>query len=217
MALALFDLDDTLLDGDSASLWFNYLIKNGIAPESMQEEEHHMMQLYYRGELAMEEYMQFTLQPLAGRSVHEVSGWMNDVLQRDIAPRLFPQGQARLDWHRARGDRIVLISASGENIVKPIAGYMGIDDVIAINLEQTDGCYTGKTEGVLSYQAGKVIRLQEWLLGNPHSLADSYGYSDSINDVPLLEAVAHSWVINPGDKLSAVAAQQGWQIVKWTR
>ena len=217
MALALFDLDDTLLDGDSATLWFDYLIKTGIAPQSMQAEEHRMMQLYYRGELAMEEYMNFTLQPFAGRKVDEVRSWMEAVLQQDIVPRLFPQGQARLDWHRQRGDRIVLISASGEHIVKPIAKYMGIDDVIAINLAQVEGCYTGKPEGVLSYQAGKVIRLQEWLSNNPHSLDDSYGYSDSINDVPLLNTVANSWAINPGDKLSAIAVKQGWEIVKWVR
>ncbi len=94
---------------------------------------------------------------------------------------------------------------------------MGIDDVIAINLAQVEGCYTGKTEGILSYQAGKVIRLQEWLSNNPHSLDDSYAYSDSVNDVPLLSAVANSWAINPGDKLSAIAVQQGWEIVKWVR
>ena len=217
MALALFDLDDTLLNGDSATLWFDYLINSGIAPKSMQAAEHQMMQLYYRGELAMEEYMNFTLQPLAGRKVDEVNRWMEAVLQQDIAPRLFPQGQAQLDWHRERGDRIVLISASGEHIVKPIAKYMGIDDVIAINLAQAEGCYTGKTEGVLSYQAGKVIRLQEWLRNNPHSLDGSYGYSDSINDVPLLNTVANSWAINPGDKLSAIAMQQGWKVVKWVR
>ena len=217
MALALFDLDDTLLDGDSATLWFDYLINSGIAPKSMQAAEHQMMQLYYRGELAMEEYMNFTLQPFAGRKVDEVRSWMEAVLQQDIVPRLFPQGQARLDWHRKRGDRIVLISASGEHIVKPIAQYMGIEDVIAINLAQTEGCYTGKTEGVLSYQAGKVIRLQEWLSNKPHSLEDSYGYSDSINDVPLLNTVANSCAINPGDKLSAIAVQQGWKIVKWVR
>jgi HAD superfamily hydrolase (TIGR01490 family) len=217
MALALFDLDDTLLDGDSATLWFDYLINSGIAPKSMQAAEHQMMQLYYRGELAMEEYMNFTLQPLVGRKVEEVNSWMEVVLRHDIVPRLFPQGQARLDWHRQRGDRIVLISASGEHIVKPIAKYMGIDDVIAINLAQVEGCYTGKTEGVLSYQAGKVIRLQEWLSNNPHSLDDSYGYSDSINDVPLLNTVANSWAINPGDKLSAIAVKQGWEIVKWVR
>ena len=217
MALALFDLDDTLLDGDSATLWFDYLIKTGIAPPSMQAAEHQMMQLYYRGELAMEEYMNFTLQPLIGREVDEVNSWMEVVLRQDIVPRLFPQGQARLAWHRDRGDRIVLISASGEHIVKPIAKYMGIDDVIAINLAQVEGCYTGKTEGVLSYQAGKVIRLQEWLSNKPHSLEDSYGYSDSINDVPLLNTVANSCAINPGDKLSAIAVQQGWKIVKWVR
>ncbi len=86
MALALFDLDDTLLDGDSATLWFDYLIKTGIAPKSMQAAEHQMMQLYYRGELAMEEYMYCTLQPLVGRRVDEVNRWMEVVLRQDIAP-----------------------------------------------------------------------------------------------------------------------------------
>ena len=163
MALALFDLDDTLIDGDSATLWFDFLIEKGIAPQSMQAEEHAMIQQYYRGELAMEDYMVFTLQPLIEKTVAEVETLMQELLHRSIVPRLFPQGLDRLQWHRDRGDQIILISASGEQIVKPIAAYLGIDDVIAINLDQNDGCYTGKTTGVLSYQKGKVTRLQQWL------------------------------------------------------
>ena len=217
MALALFDLDDTLIDGDSATLWFDFLIEKGIAPQSMQAEEHAMIQQYYRGELAMEDYMVFTLQPLIGKTVEEVEAYMQELLHRSIVPRLFPQGLERLEWHRKRGDQIILISASGEQIVKPIAAYLGIDDVIAINLQQKEGRYTGQTEGVLSYQKGKVLRLQAWLQEHPHSLKGSYAYSDSINDVPMLEFVEMPWVINPAPHLEMLADQRGWFIAHWQR
>lgn len=217
MALALFDLDDTLIDGDSATLWFDFLIEKGIAPQSMQAEEHAMIQQYYRGELAMEDYMVFTLQPLVGKTVEEVDALMQELIQREIAPRLFPQGLERLEWHRKRGDQIILISASGEQIVKPIGRYLDIDEVIAINLQQKDGRYTGLTEGVLSYQKGKVIRLQDWLQQHPHSLKGSYAYSDSINDVPMLEFVEMPWVINPAPRLEMLADQREWFVAKWQR
>ena len=217
MALALFDLDDTLLDGDSASLWFEYMVAHKLAPASMLAEEEAMMQRYYNGELAMEEYMAFTLRPLAGKPCTPIDDHCRRFAQDVAAPRLYQEGVARLAWHREQGDTIVLISASGEHIVQPIAEMLQIppSHVLAIELEQQQGCYTGRTRGVLSFREGKVTRLRQWQQQQACSQAARYGYSDSINDLPLLEHVAEPHVVNPAEHLLLEASRRQWPVLRW--
>ncbi|MGL4207339.1 MAG: HAD family hydrolase [Aeromonadaceae bacterium] len=217
MALALFDLDDTLLDGDSATLWFRFMVSNGIAEASMLAQEEQMMARYYAGQLDMAEYMTFTLQPLAGKRVNEVNAWAREFVGSTIPQRFFSEGLAQLARHRALGDRIVIISASGEHIVRPIAELLGVADVLAIELAQEVGCYTGQTRGVLSFREGKVTRLMSWMDEQGESLAASCGYSDSINDLPMLKQVAQPHVVNPAPELLTLAQQQGWPILNWQR
>lgn len=215
MALALFDLDDTLLAGDSATLWFHFMVTKGIAPTAMLAEEERMMACYYAGELDMAEYMAFTLQPLAGRSSQEVASWVQEFVSSIILQRLFVEGLARIAWHRAQGDRVLIISASGEHIVKPIAALLGVNEVLAITLEQQGGVYTGQTRGVLSFREGKVTRLTDWMVQQGETLAGSSGYSDSINDLPLLQAVERPAVVNPAPRLLTQAQALGWRILTW--
>lgn len=178
MALALFDLDDTLLDGDTASLWFDHMVARGWADEAMARQEQALMARYYAGTLAMEEYMAFTLSPLANRSQAEVENEVELCLKARIVPRLYPAAKTLLQAYQANGDRVILISASGEHIVRPVARHLGISEIIAIELEKEADRYTGRTQGVLSFQAGKVTRLRQWL-GEGLDLQGSHGYSDS--------------------------------------
>lgn len=217
MALALFDLDDTLLDGDSATLWFHYMVELGIAPAAMLAEEEQMMARYYAGELEMADYMAFTLQPLAGKTVQQVADWVQKFVEQSIPQRLFTEGLARIMHHRQQGDRVLIISASGEHIVRPIAALLGVEEVLAIELEQDAGCYTGRTRGILSFRSGKVTRLESWMQLQQESLAGSFGYSDSINDLPMLQAVDHPCVINPALPLQHEAEQRGWPVLRWQR
>ena len=217
MALALFDLDDTLLDGDSATLWFHYMVAHGIAPAAMLAEEEQMMARYYAGELEMADYMAFTLQPLAGMSVDRVDAHCQHFAETIAVPRLFREGIHQLAWHRAQGDELVLISASGAHIVRPIATFFGIpaDHVLAIELEQRDGCYTGQTSGILSFREGKVTRLRSWLAAQGRHEQAQYGYSDSINDLPMLRHVRQPRVVNPGAALLHEAQRQQWEVLRW--
>ncbi len=216
MALALFDLDDTLLDGDTASLWFEHMVDRGWADAAMARQEQALMARYYAGTLAMEEYMAFTLSPLAERSLAEVAAEVALCLQERIVPRLYPEAQALLQHYRTRGDRIIIVSASGEHIVRPVARHLGVSEVLAIELEQVADRYTGRTQGVLTYQGGKVTRLRQWL-GEELDLLDSHGYSDSINDLPLLELVEFAHVVNPGERLAKLALARGWEALLWRR
>ncbi|BEV73530.1 HAD family hydrolase [Paludibacterium sp. THUN1379] len=217
MSLAIFDLDDTLVDGDSSSMFLQYLVDAGLAAADMLAREAAMMADYRAGQLGMEDYMLFTMQPLQGKSVQEVATWTADYIQQRILPRLFPQALAALADYRAVGRRIVIISATGDHIVQPIARALGVDDALAIQLETREGCYTGRTRGTLTYQHGKVSRLHDWLAEQGETLANSHGYSDSINDVPLLEAVSQAHVVNPDARLAAVAAERHWPQLAWAR
>lgn len=216
MPLAIFDLDETLIDGDCASLWSEQMARLGwVDGDSFVRQDHALMDAYRRGERAMEAYMAFTLEPLLGRTeeevAHLVGPWVEDVIE----PLIFSDATRCIAAHRAAGDRVLIISASGEHLVKPIAERIGVDEVLAIQLAYAHGCYNGQTEGTLTYQEGKLTRLQEWLAAEGETLAGAAFYSDSHNDLPLLEAVERPVAVNPDPVLRAHAEQAGWPIMRW--
>lgn len=213
--LAIFDLDDTLTDGDSSSLWLQFMVEHGLAAADMLPREAELMAAYRRGELRMEDYMDFTLQPMQGRSVVEIAEWVERFIADKIAPIVFPAARETLARYKAEGRTLLVISATGEHLVGPISRYLGADDFLAICLATADGSYTGHTHSVMTYQHGKVIRLQQWLQQHGKSLSGSHGYSDSINDMPLLQAVEVAYTVNADPKLTAVAAQHGWTQLNW--
>lgn len=213
--LAIFDMDDTIIDCDSSSLWLRYLVKHGVAGADMLVTEQAMMQAYRRGDLSMAEYMDFTLQPLSGVAVSEVERWADAFVSSMIPARIFPAARRQMEWHRQQGNKLLIISATADFIVRRIAAMLGVGDVIAIELEQAAGNYTGATKGVLSFREGKVERLQAWLQSHGGSLHDSYGYSDSVNDLPLLHAVQHASVVNPSPALKQVSDQHRWRQYDW--
>jgi len=218
MDLALFDLDETLIDDDSASLWIRWLVAEGFAPAELEQQEQQLMQLYYQGKLSMEDYMQATLTPLTGLSTQTVAGWVQRYIRRDILPRVYPAARERLLWHRERGDCILVISATGEHLVAPIAEQLGADGALAIGVSIEDGRFTGDTYGTMTYQKGKVIRLKQWLAEHPElSFEHSHGYSGSLNDKAMLEYVDSATVINPDSDLHALAVEHGWEVCSWER
>ncbi|MBN3786280.1 HAD family hydrolase [Burkholderia sp. Ac-20353] len=215
MALAIFDMDDTLVDGDSSHLWLRFQVEHGLAPADMVPREAELLRAYYAGTLAMEDYMDYTLTPLRGLTRDDVEPWVDRFIEAVIVPRVFPLALRQLAHHRARGDRVLVISASGEHLVAPIARRLGVADTIGIELEVADGVYSGRTRGVLSYREGKVTRLRAWLERHGETLDGSYGYSDSLNDIPLLQAVHHPSVVNPDDTLRREAQRRQWTELAW--
>ncbi|PIJ51274.1 hydrolase [Erwinia sp. OLTSP20] len=219
MDLALFDLDETLICEDSSGLWLRWLVSQGFAPAEILEKERAMMTDYYAGNLAMDAYMALTLAPLAGMSVATVDGWIRRFIQRDILSRIYPAARERLNWHLSRGDNILVISASGEHLVAPIAHRLGAHGALAIGVETAEQRYTGNIYGTLTYKEGKVIRLQQWLSQQApeRPFQHLWAYSDSINDLPLLEHADYPVVVNPNPQLSKLAQDRGWQISLWGR
>ncbi len=218
MDLALFDLDETLICEDSTGLWLRWLVSQGFAPAALIDEERMLMEQYYQGSLSIEAYMHTTLSPLAGMAATTVSGWIRRFIQRDILPRVYPAARERMRWHQQRGDTVIVISASGEHLVTPIAEQLGASGALAIGVEIIDERYSGQTYGTMTYKEGKVSRLNEWLQQrSTPPFSHTWAYSDSINDLPMLEHADHAWVINPAEPLSQLAQQHGWEICHWSR
>lgn len=216
MALAIFDLDETLIDGDCASLWAQEMAKIGwVDGESFLRKDAELMAEYAFGRLAMEDYMAFSLTPLVGRTADEVEHVVEPFVEDVIEPLIYSDAMRHVAEHRKAGDRILVISASAEFLVKAIAARLGIGDVLAIQLEEQHGFYSGNTKGVLSYRDGKVTRLREWAQAEGESLDGAHFYSDSINDLPLLEQVSYPHVVNPDPLLREQAKARGWPLLSW--
>lgn len=218
MDLALFDLDETLICEDSTSLWLRWLVSQGFAPADLIAEEQVLMAQYYAGTLSIEEYMNKTLSPLTGMGTLTVSGWVRRFIHRDIMPRVFPAARERIAWHQQRGDKVMIVSASGEHLVIPIAERLGVHGALAIGVEIVDDRYSGMTYGTMTYKDGKVSRLADWrALQYGEEYQCTWAYSDSMNDLPLLEQADHAHVINPDALLHQEATRRGWEVCRWVR
>ncbi|CAG8867407.1 putative phosphatase [Pseudomonas fluorescens] len=217
MALAIFDLDETLIHGDCASLWSEQMARLGwVDSESFLRRDREMMDAYGKGHLAMEDYMAFSLEPIAGRTLEELDHLVEPWVEEVIEPIIFGDACRCIAEHRKRGDRVLIISASGTHLVGPIAGRLGVEEYLAIELEAVNGVYTGQTHGVLTYRDGKITRLLEWLDQEQENLEGATFYSDSRNDLPLLLKVDFPVVVNPDPVLREHAEKNGWPVLSWS-
>ena len=214
MALALFDLDNTLLQGDSDYAWCEFLIDKGVLEgEAFREANDRFYRDYEAGTLDMQEYLAFQLKPLGEHSMEELYRWREEYVATRVEPMISPDALALLEKHRARGDELVLITATNRFVTEPIAVRLEIPTLLATDVEQANGRYTGRPTGVPTFREGKVTRLEEWLKETGHTLRGSFFYSDSQNDLPLLERVDHPVAVNPDPVLRARAEEEGWPIL----
>jgi len=214
MALAIFDLDHTLLAGDSDLAWGEYLVANNYVDTVVYAyKNNYFYEQYLQGIMDIDEFLEFALEPLAANDISTLKAWHNDYMDCKIKPMLQTKAKALLQKHRDQGDTLLIITATNSFVAGPICELHGVDDYIATEPEVIDGRYTGKVSGTPSYRDGKITRLKAWLTEHNISLQGSYGYSDSNNDQPLLEAVDHPCVVDGDDKLVAHAQQQGWPCI----
>lgn len=212
--LALFDLDNTLLGGDSDHAWGDYLCERGILDRAAhQARNDEFFKAYQNGTLNIADYLNFSLELLGRTDMAQLDQWHREFMRDRIEPIILPKALELLDKHRAAGDQLLIITATNRFITGPIAARLGVDTLLATECEMIDGRYTGRTTDVPCFQGGKVTRLNRWLKENGQSLEDSYFYSDSINDLPLLEQVSHPFAVDPDAKLTATANERGWPII----
>ena len=214
MALALFDLDKTLLDGDSDFEWGQFLVSKKLVNEKDYAKANaYFYEEYQRGTLDIVEYSAFSFKPLSIRSSDELAELHTEFMQSIIMPMIRSKSQAMIDQHHTQGDTSIIITATNSFITQPIADYFGIQHLIATEPKIVDGNYTTEIEGTPCFQDGKVIRLNEWMAANNENLEGSYFYSDSINDLPLLKVVETPIAVDPDKPLGDEAKERGWSII----
>jgi HAD superfamily hydrolase (TIGR01490 family) len=214
VSLAIFDLDNTLLSIDSDHAWGEFLLEQGaVDPVAYREANERFMADYNAGTLDMAAFLEMALKPLAENTPEQLAAWHQQFMASKIEPHILPKAEELLARHRTKGDTMLIITATNRFITGPIAERLGVDDLIAVEPEMVDGRYTGRVDGVPSYREGKVIRLQAWLEAQDLTMDGAWFYSDSHNDLPLLEKVDHPVAVDPDDTLRKVAEERNWRIM----
>jgi HAD superfamily hydrolase (TIGR01490 family) len=214
VSLAIFDLDNTLLSIDSDHAWGEFLLEQGaVDPVAYRDANDRFMADYEAGTLDIHAFLEVALRPLAENSPEQLAAWHQQFMASKIEPHILPKGEELVARHRTRGDTLLIITATNRFITGPIAERLGIDDLIAVEPEIVDGRYTGRVKGTPSYREGKVVRLEEWLADKELTLDDAWFYSDSHNDLALLEKVDHPVAVDPDPTLREVAEGRGWRII----
>ena len=214
MALAIFDLDNTLLAGDSDYLWGVFLTERGILDgEDFVRENERFYREYEEGCLDIYEFLRFSFRPLRDHPPEKLERWRRDFLREKIEPIILPGARELVERHRAAGDTLLIVTATNELVTAPIAERFGIANLIATVPEQANGRYTGEVAGTPSFREGKVERLMDWLEGAGSGLAGSTFYSDSHNDIPLLERVDYPVAVDPDQQLHRHALDRGWPVI----
>lgn len=218
MNLALFDLDNTLLDGDSDFEWSQFLIRIGLLERELFEVKNlAFYEQYKAGTLDIHEFLDFQLKPLSRHSRRMLDQWHLQFMKESVLPMITQAARDLVQGHRDAGDICAIITATNSFVTAPIAAEFGIEHLIATEPEHKDGEFTGNVADVPCFREGKITRLNNWLATrgcNLDSFADSTFYSDSLNDLPLLCKVRRPVAANPDEILRAHAEQHGWRIIR---
>ncbi|TCV85885.1 HAD family hydrolase [Sulfurirhabdus autotrophica] len=217
MRLVLFDLDNTLLAGDSDFEWAQFLIEQGVLDREVYEARNlAFYEQYKAGTLDIHEFLNFQLKPLARHSRRQLDAWHEQFMQEKILPIVAPKARELVAHHAQDADLMAIITATNSFVTAPIAKAFGIFHLIATEPEQKNGEFTGEVFGTPSFREGKITRLDEWLKLKGltwSSITESWFYSDSLNDLPLLQRVTNPVAVDPDDTLRDYAEKQGWPVI----
>ena len=219
--LTLFDLDNTLIAGDSDYGWAQFLIEAGVVDaEGYEHRNAGFFADYKAGTLDIHAFLEFQLKPLTEHDSSQLLAWRERFVAEKIVPMLLPDAKALVDRRLAEGDLVAVVTATNSFVTRPIAELYGISHLVATELEIIDGRFTGRAAGEPCFQAGKLSRVRQWLRTMDRSLDDfseSWFYSDSHNDLPLLSSVTHPVAVDPDPLLLEHASLRGWPVVTWRR
>jgi HAD superfamily hydrolase (TIGR01490 family) len=217
LELALFDLDNTLLSGDSDYEWAQFLIEKGVLERARYESENQRFYDQYKaGRLDIFAFLDFQLAPLARYPRAELDRWHREFMASRIVPIIRAKGRALLRRHQDEGSLCAIITSTNTFVTGPIARELGVAHLLATEIEETDGRFTGRPRGTPCFREGKIERLNDWLKGQGRELGSfsaSWFYSDSHNDLPLLEQVTRPVAVDPDDTLRQAARARGWEVI----
>ena len=214
MALAIFDLDNTLIAGDSDHSWGEFLVDQNIVDRQFYKKMNDKFYADYEyGCLDIYAYLEFSVQPLTKFSIKDLQSLHQQFMSEVINPMKLDKAKDLINHHRQAGDRLLVITSTNRFIVEPICQSLGINEIIATDLEIIDNKYSGKVIGTPTFQEGKVERFNQWLMEQKESSDGSYFYSDSINDMPMLLEVAYPIAVDPDSELRKEAESRNWEII----
>lgn len=214
--LYVFDLDDTLINGDCAMIWNEFLVAKGIATQpNFIEEDKRLMSLYAIGQMEMADYLSYTLAPLCDMPMTQVDALVAECVASQILPKQFSQASDLIGQLKRDNIDMIIISASVSFLVKQVGQALGITDALGIDLVERNNCYTANISGVASYRTGKVTRLEQWLAAQAKSYSTIHFYTDSINDLPLCQYADFTYLVNPCPLLAKHANQPNWKVLQW--
>lgn len=213
--LAIFDLDHTLIPIDSDYQWGQYLIQLGLVDQNSHSQRNAKFYSdYVAGQLDIDEYLAFQLEPLFAHDLGQVEQWRESYAAQHVLPQVQSKPLDLVRFHQTRGDLCMIITGTNDFVTRPIANAFGIEHLIGTQLEVVNNRFTGRKVGTASFREGKIVRLNEFLSSRGQTLQDfetSTFYSDSVNDIPLLEIVTHPVATNPCTRLAAHAKELGWR------
>ena len=216
MSLAIFDLDNTLIGGDSDFLWGEFIGEEGIVDaNAYRKKNEYFYQQYDLGTLDIYAWLEFCLEPLTRYSMSELQEFHHRFMIQKIEPIMLDKAQNCINRHKERGDTVLVMTASNSFVTAPIVKQYGINQLLATEPEIKAGRYTGGVTGIPCFQAGKIDKLMPWLQKNEETLTGSTFYSDSHNDLPLLELVDNPVAVNADKILTKIAEKKGWEILNW--
>lgn len=215
MGLVFFDLDHTLLNGDSDREWTRFLIDEGVINQETSNRVNEQFYAdYAAGTLDIHAFARFAFAPLASQPIEKLELWRTQYLRERVEPMITHEARALVEKHRKAGDTLVMVTATNSFVTRPIADLFAIEHLIATEPRRKNNRYLAEIEGIPAFREGKVARLKQWLASRPElSKTDSWCYSDSHNDLPLLEFVNHPVAVNPDKNLAEIAVARGWPIL----
>jgi len=214
--LYVFDMDETLINADCAMIWNQFMVEKGIATQpDFIEKDQRLMKLYAEGKMDMEDYLKFSIAPLANMPIKHVNTLVEECVENHILNKQFAQSKALIDQLSRDGVDMVIISASVTFLVEAVGRRLGIHSALGIDLVKRNNYYTAEIAGVPSYREGKVTRLKQWLDAQPKAYSEIHFYTDSINDLPLCEYADHAYLVNPCPQLAQQATHHNWPVLKW--
>jgi len=214
VSLAIFDLDNTLLAGDSDFLWGQFLVERGFVDRDLYEESNsRFFADYEAGKLDIVSFLHFALRPLAENDTDALFAWREIFIEEKIRPILLPAASRLIDCHRRAGDLVLVVTATNSFVTEPIVKLYGIEHLIATVPEFREGRFTGRFLGTPCFQHGKVTRLKEWLADSGCDLSGSWFYTDSHNDQSLLSLVENPVAVDPDEQLLKIAESRDWPVI----
>lgn len=201
MSLALFDMDGTIIDGDTNDISFNQYLAQGLIDKSVIDKLNYFEDLFYKGVLDINEFVRFAVTPLLNFTKEKRDLVLDNIVKNNIYPKVRLDALKQIKFHKDRGDTVVIVTSTMDYLVEVVARYLKVEYYLGAPMEQQDGRLTGKQAGIVPFQQDKITCVKEFAMRHHLSLEGMYGYGDSVNDIPMLSICEHKFAVNPNQKL----------------